>query len=48
VGEVGGHGGGGVARRRRVVVQHWARPDCRHDRMGHRRGSFVFIVAGRG
>ena len=43
VGEVRGHGGG-VARRRRVVVQHWARADCRHDRPDHRRGSFVFIA----
>jgi hypothetical protein len=38
VGEVRGHGGG-VARRRRVVVQHWARADCRHDRPDHRRGA---------
>jgi hypothetical protein len=43
VGEVGGHGGG-VARRRRVVVQHWVRSDCRHGRLDHRRGSFVFIA----
>jgi hypothetical protein len=51
-GEVGrGHGGGGPPRGRGVgvvVVQHWARSDCRHGRVDRRRGSFVLIVAAPG